>query len=194
MKVIYVRCAKERGYINIGVAAEEKRQDLTLTEREYADAGAPKEAEALSDETYNLLIVADMRYRARLKALRVLSYADNSELRLYRKLLSAGISREIATETVKEMCALGYINPDRQISAFIKNEVKFRSTGPRKITDKLIAKGYRAADIERVLDELVSLGEIDFERAKKELISTKLGSDASEDEIKKLLYKNGYYI
>ena len=83
---------------------------------------------------------------------------------------------------------------DRQISAFVKNEVKFHNTGPRKITDKLVAKGYKTADIERVIDSLSELGEIDFERAKQELISSKLGSDASEDEVKKLLYKNGYYI
>ena len=148
----------------------------------------------LSDEEYNFLYLADMRYRAKLKALRVLTYADNSDLRLYQKLVAHGISREVATDTVKEMHKLGYINTDRQIAVFVKNEVKFRSTGPRKITDKLIAKGYRIGDIERVLSELVEREEIDFERAKEELISTKLTPDATEEEIKKFLYKNGYYL
>ena len=180
--------------MNIGILDGGRRLDLTVRECEYAEAGSPTEAEMLSDDTYNLLCLADMRYRARLKALRVLSYSDNSELRLYRKLISAGISKAVATDTVREMRALGYINADRQITAFIKNEIRFRNTGPRKITDKLVAKGYKTADIERVMDGLVSQGEVDFERAKAELISRHLPSDAEENEVKKLLYKNGYYI
>ena len=135
-----------------------------------------------------------MRYKARLKALRILSFGDNSELMLKRKLLAAGIKRDIIDGVVAEAVSLGYINTERQIKKLIINEVSYNLSGPRKIIPKLINKGYSKSDIEAAVSELVDTGEVDFEAAKARLIESKLPENADEEQIKKLLYKNGYYV
>jgi SOS response regulatory protein OraA/RecX len=193
MTVIYIRAAKSKGYLRIGVESD-KKYDFTVSETEYSSLGAPLIGDNLTRESFNGLYQADMRYKARLKAFRVLSFADNSELMLKRKLLEAGVSREVAEETVREMVSLGYINAERQIKNLVLNEIRLHHSGPIKIIHKLVLKGYVKNQIEEVIDGMISLGEIDFEAEKEELIKAKLPSDADECEIKKLLYKSGYHV
>ena len=134
-----------------------------------------------------------MEYRATAKALRILSYGDNSERALTRKLIASGISREAAERAVSEMKRLGYINASRQLELLISNEVRLHFSGPRKIMAKLVAKGYDAKDISEKIAELSSRGEIDFDEARARLIKSKIQDKGDTEKIKKLLYRNGYF-
>ena len=124
----------------------------------------------------------------------MLSYGDNNERSLIRKLTARGIARERAEAVAREMSSLGYINEQRQLLNIVSKEANVNLSGPRRIRAKLISRGYRTADISSAIDELVRCGEVDFERSAELLISKKLTRDATDDEKKALLYKNGYNI
>ena len=189
MTVKFIKRSKANGYVCIGISTEKKDYSLTVSEREYACAGALLTGDSLNEDTLAELLLADEKYRAKLKALRVLSYGDNSENMLMRKLVSSGISRSVAHGVVCEMVSLGYINPHRQLKKLIRYEVNSKNCGPMKLFPKLMAKGYKKSDIEAVIDELTEAKEIDFEEAKRRLIEK-----ADGEEIKKILYKNGYTV
>ena len=193
MTVIYIRPARSKGYLRVGVESD-KTYDFTVSEAEYSACGSPLTGDKLTRDSFDGLYLGDMRYKARLKAFRILSFGDNSEAMLRRKLMTAGANREIADEVVAEMVSRGYINAERQLRNLIINEVTCHLSGPRKFIPKLIAKGYSKSKIEAVVDELLDSGDIDFEAAKARLIESKLPEDADGEQIKKLLYKNGYYV
>lgn len=193
MKILYVRPARSKGYLKIGILIDDEEVRLFVSEREYSEAGEPMSSDNLTRDTYELLCLADMRYRAKLKALRVLEYADNSEYRLLQKLLHSKIDRDVAEETVEEMVRLGYLSDTRQLRRIIENEANRRLIGPHLIIPKLISKGYKRKDISLVLSELLEDGTVDFEKSKEALIEKKC-EGLSEEETKKILYKNGYSV
>jgi SOS response regulatory protein OraA/RecX len=192
--VIFIKDAKSKGYLRIGIDDGEKKYSLTVSEAEYREAGSPLTRDALDRETLGMLITADMRYRAKIKSLNILAYGDNSERALRRKLSLAGFSADVIDEVCAEMLARGYINIDRQIKRLVKNEVALHHSGPLKIIPKLVAKGYSKSDVTRIISELEYEGEIDFEESKRLLLESKLKFTDDETEKKKLLYKNGYYV
>lgn len=191
MTVIYIKSA-ERGYLSVGVFDGEEKGRFIISEREWREMGEVRVRDEISAEQLDILTRSDMRYKARLRALRILSYGDNSKRQLSRKLYSAGVRRDIIDEVVEEMLSLGYINSERQISRLVINEVNLHLYGPRKIIPKLIAKGYDKSEVEEVISSLIRSGEVDFSAARTRLISTKLPENATDEEKAKLLYKYGY--
>lgn len=189
MNVIYVKAARTKGYLKLRVSDGKENTDLVVSEREYAEAGSPQPSENLTREALSALLLADMRYRASLKALRVLEYGDNSERMLVLKLRRAGISREVAEETAREMVMRGFVNDRRQLARLVLSEAK-RLQGPQKFIPKLISKGYSRSDIEVVLDELSESGELDLASVREQLLSRY--PDISYEERMRLLYKNGF--
>lgn len=194
MTLVYIRDSKSRGYIRLGIDCEGEVRSYTVSECEYRSLGSPASRDEISEDAFSAILTYDMKYRARLKALNILAYGDNSEKTLYMKLKRAGISSEIAEETVKEAVSRGYVDSERQIERLITNEVRLNLRGPMKIIPKLVSKGYSKGEIIRVMTRLADEGEIDFEDSKMQLIEKKLPEGASEEEKKKLLYKNGYKV
>ena len=166
MKVIYIRPAKSSGYLSVGIMTdEEEKRAFVVSEEDYAEAGAPMTASELSPSAYTLIAASDERYRARIAALRILSYTDNNERTLIRKLVGKGISYATAEDVAHEMVSRGYINEQKQLMRLVAYEANTALSGPRKIRAKLSLKGYKTADIECAMDELTSSGEVDFERS-----------------------------
>lgn len=195
MKVVSVRPARSRGYITVAVSlSEDEKKSLTVSEEDYSAAGSPMARDEIGNREYLILLASDESYRARLSALRMLSYGDNNEKTLIRKLTSKGISRERAEGVAHEMTSLGYIDEKKQLLNIVAREVNLNLSGPRKIRAKLISKGYKPSDISSAIDELIRSGEIDFDRSAELLIVKKLTRGATDDEKKALLYKNGYNI
>ena len=190
MKVIYIRDSRSRGYLRIGLSDGEEKLEYTVSEPEYRELGSPLIGDELSDS--EKIALCDMRYRAKLYALRILSYGDNNEKNLKRKLAIKGISSEIAADVCREMVGLGYVNEVRQLEKLIFAEANSRLSGRKRIFSKLLAKGYSKADIARVLELLISRGEVDFEASKKKLIEKKFPDGATDEEIFALLYKHGF--
>ena len=194
MKVANVRPGKSKGYITVVISSDGDRQSFNISECDYAEAGSPRPSDTVDSDMLSVLRRSDEEYRARLYALRILSYADNNERTLVRKLVSRGISSSLAAEVAREMVSRGYIDERRQLERLILAEANRNLTGPRKIRLKLAAKGYSPEDIDVTIERLSESGEIDFERSSELLIEKKLTRGATDEEIKKLLYKNGYSI
>ena len=190
MKVIYIRDSKSRSYLRVGISDGEKKLEYTVSESEYRELGSLLSGDEISDTS--LLEKCDMRYRAKLCALRILSYGDNNEKTLKRKLIAKSISADIADEVCREMVGLGYINESRQLEKLIENEVNVKLSGRRKLFAKLISKGYKKEEIESVLEDLISHGIVDFDKSSKRLTDKKFPDGASEDDIRALLYRYGY--
>ena len=191
MTVIYIKDI-ERGYLKVGVAAGEEKHSFSISQKEYREIGEVRPRDEISEEVFEFFKRCDMRYKARLRALRILSYGDNSKRMLARKLYAAGVRRDIIDEVIEEMLSLGYINAERQISRLVINEVNLHCYGPRKIIPKLISKGYDKSEVEEVISALIQSGEIDFRAARERLLASKLSDGASEEEKNKLLYKYGF--
>ena len=195
MKVVNVRPAKSDGYIMLTVldgSGEKKR--LTVSEEDYAESGMPMANDTPSQRDALVLLSSDERYRARLFALRILSYSDNNEKTLVRKLISRGIGAECASDVAREMVSVGYINEQRQLMRLVAYEANTALSGPRKIRAKLRSRGYSATDIDLAIENLTHSGEIDFERSSGQLVEKKLTRGATDEEIKKLLYRYGYSV
>lgn len=192
MKVIYIRDSKSKGYLRVGVLCGEVKYDFTLSESEYRALGSPMCGDKL--ERIEEMKECDMRYRAKLYALRILSYGDNSKASLKRKLVARSISFEIAENVCQEMIGLGYINEDSQLRTLIENEANIKLSGRRKLIPKLISKGYKKENIELVLEDLISHGIVDFNKNKQKLIDKKLTRGAGREEMRKLLYTYGYSV
>jgi regulatory protein len=192
MQLKAVRAGKTQGYLTVVIQDGEDRRTLTVSERDYLEASSPRPGDDLDGDMLAALSHSDELYRARLYALRILSYADNNERTLVRKLISRGISYAIAVDIAHEMVGRGYIDERRQLERLVITEVNRNLIGPHRIKEKLRAKGYSASDIDEMIEQLLDSGEIDFDRSAELLIAKKLTRGATDDEIKKLLYKNGY--
>ena len=194
MKVKSVRPGKSKGYLIVGITNGEERFSFNVSESDYADAGSPRPGDIADSDMLATLSHSDEVYRARLYALRILAYTDNNERTLVRKLISRGISSDIAYDTAHEMVGRGYIDERRQLERLVLSEANRNLSGPRKIRAKLASKGYSGSDIDEVMDALVDFGEIDFERSAELLVGKKLTRGATDEDVKKLLYKNGYNV
>ena len=133
----------------------------------------------------------DLEYRARKKALDLLSIADNNKKSLKMKLLRAGFDKELAEKVTEEMSARGYINEDRQLKRLILSEAG-KKRGPKRILSFLSSKGYSIDAIKKNIASLTDSGELDFSKIKEELILSAKEKGQSNDDIKKLLYKQGF--
>ena len=192
-----VRSVKEiqnSNLLRIGVNDGEESLAYTLRENIYREIGSPIRGFELSDGEMEMIKREDEFIRAKKSALSLLSYADNNERTLQSKLRKKGYSSEIAAEVAKDMVCMGYINEESQIERLILSEANFRLRGAGKIIPKLVAKGYSAQDVRRVLSELCERGEIDFEKNASLLIKKKLSEEADREAKVALLLKNGFRV
>ena len=143
MKVIYVKEAASGGYLKIGILSDGERRSFVLSTEQYKEIGEISVGDFVTRDTLSSLEYCDTQYRATLKAMRILSYGDNSEVMLKRKLKLAGFSSDTIEEVTDKMLSLGYINVTRQLDRLISVAVNTNNLGKRKIIPKLIAKGYR---------------------------------------------------
>ena len=193
-KISYIRTSKDGTLLLLGIVGEGESARYTISDAVYDSIGRPAPHTLLGERELSVIKYADELYRAEKKALSLLSYADNNERTLRAKLIRAGFSREIADEICEKMVSLGYINESRQLERLILNEANYKLRGPLKIMPYLAAKGYATADIRRVMQDLSERGELDFQKNAERLIEKKLPDDATDEEKKNLLFRNGYKI
>lgn len=188
----YIKKKENSTLLLLGVSEEGESARYTVDESVYENVGAPQRGEELSDSQLWEIAFADEYYRAKKKALSLLSLADNNRRTLKVKLLRYGIRREIADGVVSEMVSLGYVDEERQLERLILKEANKRLVGPYKIIPKLARRGYGAEDIRRAISALVQSGELDFNENKRMLIEKKLPVRYDCEELRALLYKQGY--
>ena len=192
-KLLYIRDVNNN-LLLLGVSEEGESVRYTLSRLLYAEIGSPARGDELADEAMVLIRQYDEEYRAKKKALSLLSYSDKNESGLKRRLAQSGFSREVAERTALEMVNLGYIDEGRQLERIILNEANVKLRGPMKILPTLVGKGYSSADVKKIMQELNERGEIDFKKNAKRLLEKRLPACDDGEEIKKLLYRNGYKI
>ena len=133
-----------------------KQLRLHILVEQYTDLGlrqgelSPEQAEALLD--------AGRLCDAIRRGLSLLQYGDQSRRRLADKLVSRGMSREIAAAAAEYLAEKGYIREDN--SARIRAEQGVRKLwGPRRIREDLRAHGFASEAVEDAMD---SLAEVDW--------------------------------
>lgn len=169
----------------------DKRKKYVISEGTYREIGCPLSGEKIDGDSLAVLCAEDERRRALQKSLNVLSYADNNKTALRRKLRMAGFSSEATEAAISECVMHGYINEERQAERLVLKHAG-ELLGPYKIKAKLAARYYSPALITKTIRALEERGEIDFKKNRDALICVKLGTDASYEEKRKLLYKYGY--
>lgn len=190
MRVKFVRFS-DKGRATIGIEADGQRaKTYNVSMETYHGIDEPRAGAILDGCSYEMIVKDDESHRAMKKALSLLSYADNNKTNLYIKLVRAGFKRDSASEAVHRCLELGYIDEHSQLMRLIAREANQGLKGPVYIKRKLIAKGYKAADIDRAMRELSELCEIDF-IASFARLSEKAGV-VDPDEILRLKAKNGF--
>jgi SOS response regulatory protein OraA/RecX len=190
-----IRTRKTQGgkslLISLSIETADGYKEYTISEGAYREIGCPLSDDIIDEEALSRIAFADELMRARRKALVVLSYGDNSEKNLRLKLLRSGARAAIADEVAREMVSLGYVNDKRQIEDLA---LKYSTSlfGRRKIVAKLLEKGYAREDVNAALTALSKDGRIDFKKNAALLIEKKLTPPYTREDVKKLLYKNGY--
>lgn len=190
----FVREAKDTRLLLLGIIGEGESARYTVYASTFAEIGSPSVGDFLDEWQMSVIKRGDELVRAKKKALNILAYADNNRRNLAVKLLRAGFGRDVVDAVCDEMIALGYIDERRQLERIILDEANRKLRGPLKIVPALVAKGYSSSEVKETLHALVESGEIDFKRNAKLLLDKKLSDDFGEEEVKKILYKNGYKI
>ena len=193
-RLIYIKEINNTNLLRLGITEGEENAAYTVSSTLYSELGRPTRGSLLSEESMDEIRAADGYYKAKKKALSLLSYTDNNRRTLISKLRSKGVKGELAEDVAREMVSLGYIDECRQLERIILSEANVKLYGAGKIIPKLAAKGYSSTDIRRVMGELVDSGEVDFSKNAKLLLNKKMPDNATSDEKKKLLYKYGYKI
>lgn len=188
----YKREIKDTGLLLLGIVGEGESADFTVNTSLYLEIGAPSVGDSIGEAELSAIKHSDELYRARKKALNILAYADNNQKKLKAKLLRAGFGYEVCGLVCEEMISRGYIKEKDQLERLITVEANQKLRGPLRIVPALATKGYSTSDVREVLSRLVESGEVDFKKNARLLVSKKLPEDAGPEEIKKLLYKNGF--
>ena len=192
-KILYIR-EVNNALLLLALDEEGECVRYTVSRSLYSEIGAPVKGCELLDGEADKIKRFDEIYRAKKKALSLLSYSDKSESVLKQRLFAAGFSKESAEKASFEMVKLGYINEEGQLTKLILNEANLKLRGPMKIIPYLRAKGYLSEDIKRVMHALVESGEVDFKKNAKKLLEKHRLSESDVEDKKIILYKNGYKI
>jgi SOS response regulatory protein OraA/RecX len=188
----FIREIKDTSLLLLGIVGEGESADYTVNSSLYAEIGSPAVGDEIDSASLSAIKHADEHYRAKKKALSILAYADNNQKNLKAKLIRAGFSYEISDRVCEEMVSYGYINENNQLERLIMIEANQKLRGPLRIVPALVNKGYSSSDVRRVLNRLVDEGEINFKENSRRLAEKKLPDDFDEEDLKKLLYKNGF--
>ncbi len=189
--IAYIKQKDEGRRYVLGIVEQgEQVRRVSICAATYQAAGCPVRGQVLSEQMLAHFDEEDEQLRALRHALYLLSFADNSECELRRKLRSKGYAAAAVQYAVQEVVRLGYVRERVQLHTLITTLANSRLYGPRRITAALSAKGYRASDIRAVMRALCEQGAIDFCENFRTLESKK--GDGTVECRRKLQYTYGY--
>ena len=190
IRIVYIKETKEKNVLSLGVSEGEELSRFVLDAAFILELGLA--VGEIDESDYEKIKSRDLYIRGKRKALSLLAFSDNSKKTLTVKLLRFGLNRAMADRIVSEMCDLGYINEDAQLSRMIERLANGQLMGPKKIISRLASKGYSPSDIKRAMREMCDFGEIDFSENKRRLLEKYSVTDGDTDLENKILYKNGF--
>lgn len=112
---------------------------------------------------------ADLKRKAKERALYLLSYRDHSYVELFDKLIKT-YPEEIAYETCDKMVSLGFINDENYATRLANQMYNNKYFGLRKIRYELKVKGFSEEIIDTATAEIA---EFDFKEKLYELVDKK---------------------
>ncbi len=193
VKLLRVSPPRENGTLTLLVATEGGgTRSYTLKAAQYRALGAPSAGDTLTGEAYALLSEVAREGEAILRAVKLLSFGDHSARALCRKLRERGFDREEAEAAVAHMIDRGYIREEEQAYRMATALANRKCWGRRRILAYLAGKGYEASTVRAAIAAAEAEGDIDFDALRARLLSEKCGEDATEEECRALLYKQGF--
>lgn len=190
-KILFIKPDEAHKRVRLGIENDDGESAvLKVRESTYTSLGAPGRGCEIAESTYRALVRDDELLRAYHKAVTSLADSDKSRYEMRKKLIMLGFSKDIVDVVLDKCEEYGYLDEARQLMRLVEREANRKLRGRYYIRQKLAAKGYRTADIDRVTNQLVEEGEIDFKKNLKLLSEKKCVSD--EGQIKALKYKYGY--
>jgi regulatory protein len=131
------------GELRLGLAAE------------VALAAGLRVGDEVTEERLAELEAQDDAWRAREAALSLLTYRSRSAAELRRRLGRKGFDPEVAGRTVERMRELGVVDDAAFAETFVRDRVRRRPKGKRRLADELRAKGVDAETARAAVDEVL---------------------------------------
>jgi regulatory protein len=97
----------------------------------------------------------DQRWKAREACLNLLSFRARTATELQRRLREKGYPDEVAEETVAELEKRGLVNDASFAESFVRDRVRLRPRGKRRLVQELRAKGVDADTAREVIGEVM---------------------------------------
>lgn len=141
--------------IEIREGERTQRECFLLSTRMFADLRVT--VGECDRETFEAVSDASELYRATKKGLSLLGYGACSEKMLRRKLVSKGISKDIAAAAVRELSAEGYID-ERSDAEREAERCVDKLWGRKRISAHLYEKGYSAEAVRAAIYALEDRG------------------------------------
>ena len=172
--------------LEINSAEHSQRETFLLDGRAVADLGL-KVGEC-SREVFEEIEHASRVCTAKNKALFLLGYGASSPKNLARKLVMKGISKDIATDAVKELLADGFLDP-REDARREAEKCVSKLLGRKRITATLFEKGYTERDIKYALASIEADGVDYIELCAERIRRSSTAIPDTPDEKRKLVSK-----
>lgn len=144
------------GAFRLGLSAE-----LVLAER-------LRVGDEIDDARLAELEARDQTWKARDAALSLLSYRARSAAELRRRLKRKGFDETVADETVGRLDELGMVDDAAFAESFVRDRVRLKPRGPRRLVGELRAKGVDADTARVAIAEVMAreeATEVDLARA-----------------------------
>lgn len=94
----------------------------------------------------------DVLWRARDAAYTLLSYRARTRKELERRLRRKDFSPDVIDACIEELDEKGYLDDEAFAESFVRDRVRLRPRGPRRLVRELRAKGVARSVAERVVD------------------------------------------
>ena len=99
----------------------------------------------------------DGEWKARDAALQLLAYRPRSRAELARRLARKGYAPEVVDATVERMAELGLVNDAAFAETFVRDRVRLRPHGARRLRQELRVKGVDEETARGAIDEVMEL-------------------------------------
>ncbi len=108
----------------------------------------------VSDSQLEALEQSDVGWKAREAALNLLSHRQRSRTELRDRLVRKGYAPEIAEDVVGDMVERGYLDDAAFAESFVRDRVRLRPRGRRRLLDELRTKGVTEAIAGKAVEQV----------------------------------------
>lgn len=137
----------------------------------------------ISDARIAELEGEDALWKARESALNLLSFRARTATELRRRLREKGFADEVVERAVAELVEKGLVDDSAFAETFVRDRVRLRPKGPRRLVQELRAKGVDVDTAEEAIEEVMrgeETSELELARAAVARWARRPGEDAQK--------------